>query len=139
MRSETRVIHYCDFCGKHRHLRSAMEKHERGCTMNPDRVCRWSIGDEAHPEFVLRELASSLHERACPALAAMDIDWLREVIGGCPACMLAALRQSGVKNFQWGSDGGFVFKYEDEIERRREEEREHWIEEERREMYASMY
>lgn len=39
MRAMKRWRYYCDHCRKVGGSRSAMEKHERGCTANPARIC----------------------------------------------------------------------------------------------------
>ncbi len=33
----------CDFCGKKGYSKGHMNKHERHCTMNPDRACRMCV------------------------------------------------------------------------------------------------
>lgn len=143
MRTVQRTIYYCDHCGRHKHRRSSMQLHERHCTMNPARTCRWSIGDEAHPEFVLTQVAAELYARAQDApqgrrrLDAADIDWLRSTVGGCPACMLASLRQSGIRDWHFGRDFTTIFSYESEVERWKTDEREYWVSEERREIERS--
>lgn len=50
--------------------------------------------------------------------------------------MLAALRQSGV-DYLWSSSSGPLFRYEEEVERFRQEEREGWDREERRQIEAT--
>ena len=39
MRTAMRPRYYCDHCNKGNGSPSAMRRHERGCTMNPQRVC----------------------------------------------------------------------------------------------------
>jgi hypothetical protein len=83
----------CDFCGKNKHQKKAMEIHERGCTMNPDRLCKlhvWATGEEKAPSIldsiqILRDHYGD-KDRGLAAL--------REFVGNCPACILAALRQT---------------------------------------------
>ena len=140
MRSVQRVVFYCDFCRKHGLSRVAMEKHEAACTMNPRRVCRWRIDGHSDGSRVIdvAEIAAVLRDRATPYpisadpeaeertyLAKEDIDWLRGEVEGCPACMLAALRQSGVDSFHHAyRTGETIFDYDAEVERLRAEERE---------------
>lgn len=75
----------CDFCKKANCSAGAMTKHERGCTNNPNRVCGMCklVEGEQKP---IAELA---------AAARISLERLREVAGGCPACMLAGIRQAG--------------------------------------------
>lgn len=142
MKELSRVVFYCDFCRKHGLSRAAMERHEAVCTLNPRRVCRWRINGHSDGSRVLdiaaiaESLAGRAHvvERAAVAdsppgieqlrgLTSADVDWLRGEVDGCPACMLAALRQSGVDEYHY-SDGVMIFDYQREVERLRQEERE---------------
>jgi ribosomal protein L37AE/L43A len=123
--AKQKTVYYCEFCKKHGLSRNAMELHERVCTLNPNRTCRWNLKSGEHGEVDVPSLAGALHERAEAegSLAQADIDWLRDEVDGCPACMLASLRQSLVEGFHWhGSDR--IFDYTAEVERLRTEERE---------------
>jgi len=105
MKSRQVWRHTCDFCKKSLLKRPAMEKHERYCTANPNRECRMCalIGEEpaapagelakmiAPPPMFTDEALQEWRASALPQFAA-----LRERTSGCPACMLAALRQAGV-------------------------------------------
>ena len=88
MRSQLRMRHYCDFCKKSGGTKPAMERHERGCTGNPDRHCR------------MCEIRGNVHHPMPELIAAVgngDRDGmtrLRELTDDCPACILATLRQS---------------------------------------------
>lgn len=119
MRTLQKTVYYCDYCRKHGLSRHAMEMHERVCTVNPKRVCRWKI-DGHDPEPNLPYLYGAIQERA--PLDVSDIEWLRREVAGCPACMLAVLRQSGVE-FHYSPRGAAIFSYDDEVERLRVEER----------------
>lgn len=141
MRSVRKLVYYCDHCRKHGLSRAAMERHERACTMNPDRVCRWSIDEaEGHAEFDLRDVAEELFRRA--PLDQDDLAWLRSTVTtadeGCPACMLAALRQSEVE-YHVDPQGCRLFDYDAEVARFRDAEREHWQQVEYRDLQATMY
>jgi hypothetical protein len=59
-----------------------------------------------------------------------DIAELHDRVGGCPACMLAALRQSGVE-YHYDEKHALIFDYTREVERYREDEREQALQEER--------
>ena len=83
-----RPRYYCDFCGKGTGSASFMIRHEPTCTNNPHRVCRMhrTDGFDGEPQKPLSELT--------PFALAGDVAGLRAVTGGCPACMLAAMRQA---------------------------------------------
>jgi len=70
-------------------------------------------------------------------LTKADIDLLREHVSECPACMLAALRQSGVEYHYDARGTGLLFNYEDEVKQYREHEQEFWQQQEYREIEGS--
>lgn len=121
MRTVTKPVHYCEFCKRHGLSRHSMEAHEAKCTLNPVRVCKW--GEEGHTAaYGLRVLAEEVRQRA--PLGPADIDWLHDEVDGCPACMLAALRQSGLEYHFDTENGGKLWDYGEEVERYRKAERE---------------
>lgn len=83
MRTKRVNRYYCDFCKKGGCSGGAMKKHESRCTRNPDRVCGFC------KEFYLEQKATA------DLLAALQSDGgleaVREIAGGCPACMMAAI------------------------------------------------
>jgi len=87
--------YYCDFCGRGGCAASHIKRHEAGCTANPNRVCGLCarIKIEQSP---IAELISALK-------SGPDDDYklgllaLRKLAENCPACILAAIRQSGVQ------------------------------------------
>lgn len=115
MRSFVRTRYGCDFCKKIGGRKSSMEKHERGCTANPHRVCSMhevATGGEVEP--TVAELKQALAEGGYPKLV--------EVSHNCPACKLAALRQSewgeGPEKNTWGAsvdDGRDAFDFKAEV------------------------
>lgn len=113
MKTKTKNVYYCDFCKRHGLSRFHMEAHERRCTLNPDRECRW----EAPHTFDYRALAATASKSYPPLIA-----WLRQETDGCPACMLAIVRQAGINLGQLRDDTGWT--YDDEVERFRTAERE---------------
>jgi hypothetical protein len=134
VRAVQKTVYYCGHCGKHGLSRPAMEKHERVCTLNPERVCRWKIDDHGYVEVAavaaeLRERASSYPLSPDPEseertyLAKDDVEWLRDEVDGCPACMLAAMRQSGVDDYHTDRRGAEIFNYQAEVDRVRADER----------------
>jgi hypothetical protein len=111
MRSRKVTRYYCDFCRKAGCSRHHMEKHEKRCTMNPNRECGMcKSAENVQPK--LSELVALLpapkdyEEPAFMGIgrvyaglgAAIDVALpvLREKSNNCPACILAALRQSSV-------------------------------------------
>lgn len=122
MRAVKRWRYYCDHCKKVSGLRSAMEKHEKGCTLNPQRECgicgflctggtplaellallpdpakfkrmeSWDAGDEFGGSG---EYEVSDDDGLCDAVHVV-LPKLRELTEDCPACILAALRQKGI-------------------------------------------
>lgn len=137
MRVQTKKVYYCDFCGKRRLQRKAMEKHEMHCTLNPDRICRWFLPEypDVKQHTTRRGLARWLRLRA--PLTKEIIEKLREEACGCPACMLSALRQSGLKDIHYGVGYGRVFDYEEEVMRYRADEQEYWQQQEWHELQGS--
>lgn len=98
----TRIVkrHYCDHCRKGGFMRPAMEKHEAGCTANPDRVCRMC---RMNPEAIQKPMAEivALIDSFCPIelveseTARKQAETaIREFVHNCPACLLAGSRQS---------------------------------------------
>lgn len=138
MRDKQKTVYYCDHCGAYRLVRSAMEKHEATCTRNPQRLCRWRIDGHSDGSAVIdiAPLAAELRARAVAYplssdpespertyLEKDDVDWLHDEVAGCPACMLAALRQSGVDEWHLDRRGRTIFSYEQQVEAIRDEER----------------
>ena len=118
---------YCDFCKKANCSSFSISKHERGCTANPERqcgVCRIiakSNGDKPPaglaelitmlPEIDDNEIFNMMTEGTKSGTRAWSVlEKLREAAHGCPACILAAIRQSPTMSI--GSYLGFDFKAE---------------------------
>ena len=83
MRTALRPRYYCDHCNKGNGSPSAMRRHEKGCTLNPQRVCGMCAKEriEALPRDELVRI--------------MDADGFTamcEAAAHCPACILSALR-----------------------------------------------
>ena len=94
MRTAMRPRYYCDHCKKGNGSPSAMRRHERGCTLNPHRVCGMcaKLHDDGGPEPAppRDELLRLLDGEGFKAMAAAAND--------CPACILAALRSRNVRS-----------------------------------------
>ena len=83
-----RPRYYCDFCDKGNGSPSAMKRHERGCTLNPQRVCGMCkmIADSGGPEPAppRDDLVRVMDEHGFVSMC--------ELAHGCPACILSAVR-----------------------------------------------
>lgn len=108
MRTRTVKRHYCDYCKKAMSQRPAMERHERVCTMNPNRhcdICETSCLDGTELAELIAvlpqepDIKSQTWNDEIDAAITAAIPTLRNKADGCPACMLAALRQSGMIKF----------------------------------------
>lgn len=105
--------YYCEYCGKANCSGASISRHEKSCTMNPNRACRMhkmfsdeieqpktndllallpnpegaEIEDEWGSTHFLSSFVKEI-ENAMPAL--------RKATDNCPACIMAALRQKGI-------------------------------------------
>jgi hypothetical protein len=125
MKAVKRWRYYCEHCKKVSGLRTAMEKHEKGCTLNPNRECG-ICGFLCTGGTPLSDLVALLPDptkfmRLVAEESYFDgVEWdtipaeqvpddealreathtvlpkLRELTDDCPACILAALRQRGI-------------------------------------------
>ena len=93
MRTAMRPRYYCDHCNKGNGSPSAMRRHERGCTLNAQRVCGMCkmVADFGGPEPAppRDELVRILDEQGFPTMCA--------AAEKCPACILSALRTKNTK------------------------------------------
>ena len=91
MRTRKVTAHYCDHCNKRMFQIPAMERHEKHCTRNLDRVCRmcsfmYNEDSDMHAKMSLPKLISILGKGDVEG-----VKKLREAAGGCPACIMAAI------------------------------------------------
>ncbi len=132
--------YYCEHCKKAGQVARHIERHERHCTMNPFRICRVCplVDSEQQP---IRTLMAVLPEES------IGTDWegcelsngwpgideavkkLRDLSGGCPACMMAALRQKGIpvpaaSEFDFKADMAGIFQCVSNAARQEERDRE---------------
>lgn len=82
--------YYCDFCRKGSCAGGHMKRHEESCTLNPERKCRLCV--DRFTQQPMKDLIAALGSGDEAGVKA-----LREKAEGCPICMLAAIRQSGVQ------------------------------------------
>ena len=75
-----------------------MRRHERGCTLNPQRVCGMCkmLADEGDTQFAppRDELVRIMDARGFKAMC--------EAANDCPACILSALRTKNVMDPEFG-------------------------------------
>ena len=109
MKTKRVLRYYCEFCKKSGGVKRAMEKHEKHCTMNPDRECRM-CETESIPQVPMQQLLESLgpleqSENEWGNLVTIpgDVEGVRELTE-CPACILAAIRQSGQVAYMYNFD-----------------------------------
>ena len=100
--------YYCEFCGKTNCSASSISRHEKRCTMNPDRHCGMcatsDLPQKPMPELLATlegiEISETTDEYGVSIKFEGDMDAallrLRDKAENCPACILAALRQKGI-------------------------------------------
>ena len=103
MKTKKVYRYYCDYCKKSGCSKRHLQHHEERCTLNPHRICGYcKLLDQEQPEIddLLAILPSpekhSGYGNALYAAIEDALPKLREAAGGCPACILAALRQKGI-------------------------------------------
>lgn len=109
MRTKMVRRYWCEHCNKGGLQKHSMAVHEAHCTLNPARACRVCglLGGPVAPDpDGLRALIALLPADEPPAYgdeldeyvrrANAAIPALRAAANECPACMLAALRQSKI-------------------------------------------
>ena len=104
MRQVKRWRYYCDFCNKGGGQKHAMAKHEKGCTLNHDRIC--GLCDKG-------ELSQQPFSVLLEAYKDGGLDKLRDITENCPACILTTIRANHNPKedvLQW--DNKFDFKKE---------------------------
>ena len=97
--------YYCDFCKKANCSSYAISEHEKRCTLNPNRECRmcWQADKQPLP---IGDLKTALEK---------GLEFLRRLTK-CPACIMAAIRQSGKSpyndyDFNWSEESRVYFEY----------------------------
>jgi len=106
MRKLKKWRYYCDYCKKSGASGGHIARHEKHCTMNPDRecgFCRASGIEQADMKEMLKALeiakvkkvSEDEWENYTIENEKEAIEELRDVSQNCPGCMFAAIRQSG--------------------------------------------
>lgn len=113
--------YYCEFCNKAGCSASHISRHEKRCTKNPARECGMCKAmSKEQPEtcdlraalFADKFEFEKAHEsdsawQYVEAAMQVPIHRLRKAAGGCPACILAAIRQ-------FGDHSGYQFDFSTE-------------------------
>lgn len=132
MITKQKNVYYCEFCKKYRLTKPSMEKHEKHCTLNPDRECR--VCGEYDKEgigicvaYLKKEYSETIDKNLRTeevfGLKTIKIDEvhiekfkkvIEETISeiDCPACVLSCLRQAGNSEWFWGI--GYYYDYRKE-------------------------
>jgi hypothetical protein len=112
MRTKKVSRYWCDYCNKAGLSKSAMERHEKHCTLNPERSCRVcnlvqggshglpmselvALLPDSKPYHTAAPFDDKEHQELHAALE-VALPALREAVSGCPACIMAALRQANI-------------------------------------------
>jgi hypothetical protein len=126
----------CEYCGKKKYSAGHMAHHEKHCTMNPNRKCGMcSLTGNSGPQLTGPEMVALLPDKKqfekkmfrskdevngffgesewteYPGLKNAVVEKLqdlRDKTDNCPACILSALRQSGINRYLIPG----VFEYE---------------------------
>jgi len=110
MRKVKRWRYYCDFCKKSGGSGGHMARHEKGCTLNPNRTCNvcaklLEVDQKPMSELLsvlpngteyITEDAFGFSYNGLQEIIDDHMPKLRELTENCPACIMAALRQSGI-------------------------------------------
>jgi hypothetical protein len=106
MKTVKKNVYYCEFCKKKSLSASVIHKHETYCTGNPDRLCRCC--DRFENINDLKELIALIPSDDKLFNSVDEFGWqqpnekiisevlkqLRDKSDNCPACILAAIKQS---------------------------------------------
>ncbi len=112
MRRAKRWRYYCDYCKKSGWSKWYMARHEKVCTKNPNRECGFCehLGNIVNIEklklivektvsgFYLGDWSEMIQEKHDKLVSDCEKDLLKES-DGCPACSLAAIRQTKDSEF----------------------------------------
>lgn len=119
MKTIKKNVYYCDHCGKRGLSAGHISIHEDRCTANPNRVC-FLCGQKLDLPKIVSELKASFSLVANDRLALdyedeykvvwtgtpVTLDEISNIADGCPNCILAILRQTGMNRhyFHYGFD-----------------------------------
>ena len=121
MKSVKKFVYYCDHCNKRSLSKFHMNKHENGCTLNPQRKCKFCEGVDL-PEITeaIKNRYEIVDEKDKEyGFTFRKVNWIGEpvtlkeietIADGCPNCMLSIIRQSGLVGYPFGGDFTFDYK-----------------------------
>lgn len=104
MKVKIKKVYYCDFCKKHSLRQDSLEKHEKHCTMNPNRTCRLCKNRYLVNLPTLLKKYANRCRRILDKFRAESYEWTGEPVTlkaimedteGCPNCTLTILRLNG--------------------------------------------
>lgn len=98
MKKQLRWRYYCDYCRKAGGHAKAMEKHETVCTLNPARVCGMCKLADLEQVPLAELLAAWLR---------LTFEEVSEMASGCPACLLAMMRQDKEPLPEWDDQAAY--------------------------------
>ena len=126
MRTVKKNVYYCDYCKKRSLSAAHMNKHETGCTANPDRYCKLCYGNEMG-QHDIRQITEQLKTRfeiietqgeygteltAKWNAEPITLTEIQKSVDDCPNCTLAILRQTGLNRYPFEISDKFDYKKE---------------------------
>lgn len=117
MREKKLTAYYCDHCNKRLLSKFYMARHEKHCTLNPERSCRLCSAHNADlikdamallPEIPELNKDMSFEQFMCESSSVIKLEddiktampAMYQTVDCCPACMLSAMRISGATKYQ---------------------------------------
>ena len=110
MKVKVKNVYYCEYCGKRRLIKHIMEKHEQGCTLNPNRKCKLCERTAELEEIIIPDIKPLINKFKKIAeektvahdgwieQSPTDVKIISDEVNGCPNCILAIIRQSEIIN-----------------------------------------
>ena len=111
MKFKTKKVYYCDFCKKHGLSSYWIQKHEKHCTLNPNRECRMCNAKKLDKNYIKKAnliLKDLLRHKKNDGIRGDHVanfntrlkkEILEELV--CPICTLAIYRQSNKELLHW--------------------------------------
>jgi hypothetical protein len=113
MKSRTKTVYYCEYCKIYRLRKDSMERHEEGCTLNPDRVCRWHVDVYPIKDLIEKykgvDFSSKYNDSTFQTDPSPNLEKLESEVDGCPTCMLSVIRI--------GQHDIYEFDYKEQVEK----------------------
>ena len=102
MRTKTKTVYYCDFCGHHGLVKRWIEAHEKKCFKNPNRVCplEWCEGvDYSDIVPIIHKWEANTAQYALRPFES-DKELCREILDktNCPVCTLCFITRYDREN-----------------------------------------